>query len=62
MTDPRDVVIEDLYRTLASLESALRHAGNCYHNHRDRQLAQEFVKMADSAKASMDFAVSTILL
>lgn len=65
MVDPRDVVIEDLYRTLASLESALRHAGNIqfkeYHNQRDKLLALEFIKMADSAKASMEFAVSTIL-
>lgn len=66
MVDPKDVVIEDLYRTLASLESALRHAGNiqfeCYHNQRDRALALEFIKMADAAKASMDFSVATILL
>jgi hypothetical protein len=65
MIDPKDVVIEDLYRTLAKLESTLRHAGNIqfkeYHNHRDKQLAQEFIKMADAARESMDFAVSTIL-
>lgn len=59
MVDPRDVVIEDLARTLEKLERTLRAAGNiefkCYHNERDRQLASEFIKMANAAKESLDF-------
>lgn len=59
MVDPRDVVIEDMVRTLAKLERTLRSAGSiefeCYHNHRDRELAEEFLKMANSAKESLDF-------
>lgn len=59
MVDIRDVAIEDLKRTLGKLERALRSAGSiefkCYHNDRDRQLASEFLKMADEAKESLDF-------
>ena len=59
MVDPRDVVIEDMVRTLAKLERTLRAAGSiefeCYHNQRDRELAEEFLKMANSAKESLDF-------
>ena len=60
MIDPKDVVISDLKRTLAKLERTLRAAGSiefqCYHNARDRQLAEEFIKMADEAQASLNFA------
>lgn len=60
MTDPKDVIIGDLKRTLAKLERTLRAAGSiefqCYHNARDRQLAEEFIKMADEAQASLNFA------
>lgn len=60
MIDIKDVVIEDLKRTLSSLERTLRAAGNiemkCYHNARDIQLAKEFIKMADSAMTSLIFA------
>lgn len=59
MVDIRDVAIEDMKRTLGKLERALRSAGSiefkCYHNARDRQLASEFLKMADEAKESLDF-------
>jgi hypothetical protein len=58
--DPKDVIISDLKRTLAKLERALRGAGSiefqCYHNARDRQLAGEFLKMADEAQESLNFA------
>lgn len=58
--DPKDVVIEDLSRTLRKLERALRAAGSIefeiYHMYRDRQLAAEFIKMADEARESLDFA------
>lgn len=58
--DPKDVVIEDMKRTLSKLERALRGAGSiefqCYHNARDRALAEEFMKMANEAKESLDFA------
>lgn len=60
--DVKDVVIEDLRRTLVSLERTLRAAGSiqfeCYHNVRDRELAGEFLKMADAARASLDFGDS----
>lgn len=60
MIDPKDVIIGDLKRTLAKIERSLRAAGSiefqCYHNDRDRQLAGEFVKMADEAQASLNFA------
>lgn len=60
MIDVKDIVIEDLKRTLSSLERTLRAAGNidmkCYHNARDMQLAEEFIKMADSAMTSLIFA------
>ena len=58
--DPKDVVIEDMKRALGKLERALRGAGSiefkCYHNARDRQLAEEFLKMANEAQESLDFA------
>lgn len=58
--DPKDVVIEDMKRTLSKLERALRGAGEiefqCYHNARDKRLAEEFLKMANEAKESLDFA------
>lgn len=57
--DVKDVIVEDLRRTLGSLERTLRAAGSikfeCYHNARDRELAGEFLKMADAARASLDF-------
>jgi len=60
--DPKDVIIEDLKRTLGSLERTLRAAGaidmQMYHNSRDGQLASEFIKMANAARASLDFAES----
>jgi hypothetical protein len=60
MVYPKDVIIEDLKRTLAKLERALRAAGSvefqCYHNARDRQLAEEFLKMANEAQESLNFA------
>lgn len=58
--DPKNVIIEDLSRTLRKLERALRAAGSielkCYHNARDRQLAEEFIKMANDARESLEFA------
>lgn len=58
--DPRDVVIEDMKRTMAKFERALRSAGTIewqpWHNARDRGLAEEFIKMANEAKESIDFA------
>lgn len=60
--DPKDAIIEDLSRTLRSLERTLRAAGSielkCYHNDRDRKLAGEFIKMADGALDSLSFAES----
>lgn len=60
MIDVKQIAIDDLERTLAKIERALRAAGSiefqCYHNARDRQLAEEFLKMADEAKRSLDFA------
>lgn len=57
--DIKDVIIEDMARTLRSLERALRSAGSAepkfYHNARDKELAAEFLKMADSAQASLDY-------
>lgn len=59
--DPKDLAIADMKRTLAKLERTLRAAGSiefqCYHNARDRELADEFIKMADEAKESINFAV-----
>lgn len=59
--DPKDVAIADMKRTRQKLERALRAAGSiefqCYHNARDRQLAGEFIKMADEAQQSIDFTV-----
>lgn len=58
--DPKDIAISDMQRTLQRLEQTLRAAGciewQPYHNARDRELAVEFIKMADQAKASVDFA------
>lgn len=57
--DVKDLIIEDMVRTLRSLERTLRAAGSIefqpYHNARDKQLAGEFIKMADSAQASLDY-------
>jgi len=65
MVDPKDVVIEDLKRTLGSLERTLRAAGSiefkCYHNERDKSLANEFLKMANAAQESIDFANSILM-
>lgn len=59
--DPKDLAIADMKRTLAKLERTLRAAGSiefqCYHNPRDRELATEFIKMADEAQESINFAV-----
>jgi hypothetical protein len=61
MLDPKDVIIEDLKRTLSKLERSLRMAGSiefqCYHNARDRELAGEFLKMANEAQESLNFAI-----
>lgn len=58
--DPKDVIIEDLKRTLSKLERTLRAAGSIefqpYHNTRDRQMAGEFLKMANEAQESLTFA------
>lgn len=60
MIDAKHMVIDDMKATLEKLERTLRAAGSiefkCYHNERDRQLAEEFLKMADDAKRSIDFA------
>lgn len=62
MVDPKDVIIEDLKRTLGKIERALRAAGSiefqCYHNERDKALAREFIKMANEAQESLDFATT----
>lgn len=62
MIDPKDVIIGDLKRTLSKIERSLRAAGSiefqCYHNARDRQLAEEFLKMADEAQESLTFATT----
>lgn len=62
--DPRDAAIADMKRTLGKLERALRDAGSiqfqCYHNERDRQLACEFIKMADEAEQSIAFCISMV--
>lgn len=64
MNRHEQVVIQDMKSTLELLEKTLRAAGNiefqCYHNDRDRQLAKEFIKMADAAKRSIDFADSSL--
>lgn len=60
--DPKDLAIADMKRTLGKLERTLRAAGSiefqCYHNARDRQLATEFIKMADEAQESINFVES----
>lgn len=65
MTRHEEFIINDMRNTLQSLESTLRAAGSiefeCYHNDRDRQLAKEFIKMADVAKQSIDLANSVLL-
>lgn len=57
--DLKDLAIADMKRTLAKIEHSLRTAGSiefkCYHNARDRQLAGEFIKMANEAQQSIDF-------
>lgn len=58
--DPRDVAIEEMKRTLGKLERALRAAGSIEHNARDRQLAAEFIKMADEAQESINFTNGVI--
>jgi len=62
MIDHKQLVIDDLQHTLSKIERALRAAGSiefqCYHNARDRQLAEEFLKMADDARRSLNFASS----
>lgn len=59
--DPKELAIADMKRTLAKLERTLRAAGSiefqCYHNARDRELAAEFIKMADEAQESINYAV-----
>lgn len=59
--DPKDLAIADMKRTLAKLELALRGVGSvefeCHHNARDRQLVNEFIKMANDAQQSIDFCV-----
>lgn len=58
--DLKDIVIEDLKRTLGKLERSLRSAGSppkqFWHTARDVGLAGEFLKMADEARESLDFA------
>lgn len=60
MINNKQLAIDDLEATLEKIERALRAAGSiefqCYHNARDRQLAEEFLKMADDAKRSLDFS------
>lgn len=60
MIDAKQLVINDLEATLAKIERSLRAAGSiefqCYHNARDRQLAEEFLKMADEANRSLEFS------
>ena len=60
MIDAKQIAMDDLHHTLAKIERALRAAGTiefkAWHNARDRQLAEEFIKMADEAKRSLDFA------
>lgn len=59
MIDTKQIAIDDMKATLEKLERTLRVAGSiefkCYHNPRDKQLAEEFLKMADDAKRSIDF-------
>lgn len=65
MTDVKDLIIADMKSTLTSLEVTLRAAGSiqfqCYHNARDRQLAEQFIKMADAARKSLDNEISLTL-
>lgn len=60
MIDTKQIAIDDMKATLEKLESTLRAGGSvefkCYHNTRGKQLAEEFLKMADDAKRSIDFA------
>lgn len=60
MIDNKELVIGHMLQTLSGLESALREAGSiqfqCYHNERDKAIAREFIRMADIAKQSIDFA------
>lgn len=65
MTDVKDLIIADMKATLTSLEVTLRAAGSiefqCYHNARDRQLAEQFLKMADAARKSLNNEISLTL-
>lgn len=59
--DPKDVIIEDMKRTLRDIERTLRNAGTpmaVWHNSRDQQLASEFIKLANHARESLDFVES----
>lgn len=62
MIDVKDLVIVDLTLKLQSIEAELRKAGTiemeAYHNQRDVSLAREFLRMADSARESLDYALS----
>lgn len=64
--DPKDLAIADMKHTLAKIERSLRAAGSiefqCYHNARDRQLAGEFIKMANEAQQSIDFCTQMELM
>lgn len=65
MIDVKDLIIADLSATLTSLEASLRAAGSiqfqCYHNARDREMAEQFLKMADAARKSLDNKISLTL-
>lgn len=58
--DAKQLVIDDLTSTLDKIERALRAAGTIefkeYHNARDRELASEFIRMADDARSALKFA------
>lgn len=60
MVDHKDLIIEDLKRTLAKLERSLRAAGTIefkpWHTARDRTIAAEFVIMANEARESLAFS------
>lgn len=63
--EAKDVAVRDLYRTLDQIERTLREAGTtelkCYHSPRDAMLQKEFIKMADNARASLEFADSVVV-
>jgi hypothetical protein len=64
MIDSKQIVIDDMKATLERLERTLRMAGSiefeCYHNTRDRALAEEFIKMANDAARSIGFVESML--